>query len=94
MMKAAHLRNSDDLISFARQFCRPGNWTVLSERVMSAAAIVVFRICFKDAPQMAFANNDHMIQAFSPDRPNYTFDIDVLPWRLLGNDVLTNAHLS
>jgi hypothetical protein len=34
MMKASHLRNSDDLISFARQLCRPGNWTVLIKREM------------------------------------------------------------
>ena len=48
---------------------------------MSSTPVIVVQVVAKHSPQMPFIHDDHVIQAFPPDRPDHPFDIWVLPRR-------------
>jgi hypothetical protein len=72
---------------------------VLLERKMGSDAIVIVGIGSEDLAQMGLAQDQDMVQAFSPDRADEPFSVSVLPgWARCGwsvSDVLvTSTHIS
>src|SRR6516164_11425521 len=65
----AHLRPLD----------RPPGWRVLVEREMRSCAVIVREVRGQDATQVAFAQNDDMIEALPPDRTDEPFHERILP---------------
>jgi len=49
--------------------------TVLLLPEMNPAPVVVVQVLAKDAPEALLIEDDHMIQAFTPDRPDHPFDV-------------------
>jgi hypothetical protein len=52
---------------------------VLLERKMGSDAIVIVGIGSEDLAQMGLAQDQDMVQAFSPDRADEPFRVSVLP---------------
>src|SRR6266404_4758666 len=63
---------------------RAMDWSVLAQRKMSASLVVIRQIRPQDSPQVSFPEDDHMIEAFPPDRADEPFSVPILPrgpWR-------------
>ena len=65
---------------------------VLVEREMCARRMVVAQVGGENPAQMAFAEYDDVIQAFSPDRSDDPFDVRILPRRAWGNQDVADVH--
>ena len=52
---------------------------VLSECKMGTGAIVIVGVGSEDPVQMSLAQDQDMVQAFSPDRADEPFSVSVLP---------------
>ena len=49
---------------------------------MWSPAIEVFHILLEDTPQVHFAHNQHVVQAFTPNTPQQSFADGIRSWRL------------
>jgi len=47
---------------------------------MGSRRVVVVSVGVENALQVCFAEDDHMVKTFSPDRADDAFHITVLPW--------------
>src|SRR5260370_1369097 len=65
---------------------------VLSERKMGAGAIVIVGVGSEDPAQMGLAQDEDMIEAFSPDRADEPFHMPVLPGRAGGGWAVAYTH--
>lgn len=54
---------------------------VFSQRQVRSGSVIVVKIGNESSSQRAFAENDHMVDAFAPDRTNDAFDVCPLPGR-------------
>ena len=54
-------------------------WRVLVEPKMWATPMIVLAVDREDASQMHLIEHDHVIQAFSTDRPDHAFYVRILP---------------
>ena len=54
---------------------------ILLERNVSSCFIIISEVFRKNSPKVLFAENDQMISALAPDRPNQAFNIAILPGR-------------
>ena len=54
---------------------------ILLERNVSSCFIIISEVFRKNSPKVLLAENDQMISALAPDRPNQAFNIDILPGR-------------
>ena len=64
MMQSAEVGDELDL---AVSLNRPSEWRIFAERQVCAGTVVVVVISPKNAAQMCFANDDHVIQTLSSD---------------------------
>ena len=80
MMQAADLRKGDDLSSIDL-LDRPTVGAVLVPRKVRAGAMVIVDIRRKDPPQVAFIENDDVIEALPSDRADHPLHEWVLPRR-------------
>ena len=78
MVKATNLGQRHDLAQ-ARWLDVPRLRRVLSERRMGSRPVVVGEVGFEDAEQVAFAEDDRVIEALSTDRADETLDVGGLP---------------
>ncbi len=53
--------------------------------------VVVVDVVTQDAPQVPFAEDDQVVEAFSPDRPDDPLGIGILPGGLWGGEDLPDA---
>ena len=74
----------------------PLDWptSVLVNSEMSPRRVVICGVCLQDMPKMRLTPDDHMVEAFTADRPDRTFDVSILPWRSGRDGVIANAHYS
>ena len=88
MVKAADLWEGDNVAG--RGWLRgPGFGTILAQREMRAASVVVLKICRQHTAQVTLIEDDNVIEAFATDRADDAFDIGVLPRRSRrGDDLL------
>jgi len=77
MVKSAQHGISDD---DAAPLDWPAIWSVLVNSEMSPRCVVICGVCLEDMPKMCLTPDDHMVEAFTADRPDRTFDISILPW--------------
>ena len=59
---------------------------------MCSRIVVIGHIRKEEVTQVSFAEEDDMVKAFLPDRPNQSFRMAVLPWRSRRGGPITNAH--
>src|SRR6187551_2585276 len=55
----------------------PTIWSVLVNSEMSPRRVVIRGVCLQDLPKMCLTPDDHMVEAFTADRPDRTFDISI-----------------
>lgn len=58
---------------------RPPEGRILAQREMCPEFIVVACVRFEDSAQVALAEDDHMVQASPPNRPDQPLRVSVLP---------------
>ena len=80
-MKAAEHRESDHL-TLGRRLDIAGKRGVVVQGLVATRLAVITDIFTKDAPQVTFAEDDHVIKAFAPDRTDDPLDIWGLPRRV------------
>src|SRR2546426_8674508 len=57
----------------------PGVRRILVERKMSASAVIVLEVAGQDAAEVAFAENENVIQTLAPDRTDEALGERILP---------------
>src|SRR2546422_6472780 len=65
-----------------RRLNAPRNRCVPLQAEMWTRDVVVVDVSTEDAPQVPFAEDDQVVQAFAPDRSDDSFGVGVLPGRL------------
>jgi hypothetical protein len=70
----------------------PVDWRILVEREVRSHRFVVAGIGIERAQEACFAQDDHVVETFSPDRANEAFDITVLPVRSRRDGMISDAH--
>ena len=82
----------------AQQPLRTARWAcagrVLPKRNVSSRFIIIGGIFRKSSSKVMFADHDHMISALTPDRPDQSFNIPVLPGRAERRGPVPDAHCS
>ena len=58
-----------------RQLNGPRLRTVLFQSEVGPALVVVAQVLPEHTPQMPLVEDDHMVETFSPDRPDHPLDI-------------------
>src|SRR6516164_187032 len=79
----AHLRPLD----------RPPGWRVLVEREMRSCAVIVREVRGQDATQVAFAQDDDMIEALAPHGADEAFRQWILPGTARRRENFRDAHV-
>ena len=72
-IRHSHTLDLTDSIDFApkrRVFAQPQ---------MSSMVVVIVNVVFQNSPQAVFVHDDQVIEAFSPDTSDHSFDVTVLP---------------
>lgn len=69
-----------------------GLWTVLGQREMRAASVVILKVCRQHSAQVILIGDDDVIETFAADRANDALDIGVLPRRSRRGDDLLDSH--
>ena len=85
---------------FAKRHDPAGSWPfdgppvgrVLVEREMRSGAVIVREVRGQDATQVAFAQNDDMIEALPPDRADEPFHERILPRAVGGREHFEDPH--
>jgi hypothetical protein len=72
MVKSAQHGISDD---DAAPLDWPTVWSVLVNSELSPRRVVICGVCLQDMPKMCLTPDDHMVEAFTADRPDRTFDV-------------------
>lgn len=65
---------------------------ILGQRQMGAVLVIVSDISIEYAAQMSRVEDDEVIETFSTDRADQTFDMAVLPRRMGRDRAIANAH--
>src|SRR5437879_7624329 len=65
---------------------------ILVEREMRASPVIVGEVAGQDAAQVAFAENQNVIQTLTPDGANEPLREGVLPRTVRGREDFTDAH--
>jgi len=76
VVESANLRELNDPAEL-RTLRLSGLRRILVERKMRARSVVVAEVAAQNSPQMAFVENDHMVEAFAPDGTDDAFDIRI-----------------
>ena len=82
MVQATDFGNLDDPAEL-RWLDWPSVGCIFVEREVSARPVIVRKVAGQDAVQVAFAQNEDMVEALAPDRADESFREGVLP-RALG----------
>ncbi len=89
MVQTAKVRYGFDP-SFPQNWAR--QWRIFVQRQVRAGTIVIVDIGAKHAAQMCLPDYNQMIQTFSSDRSDQSFDIGVLPGRAWCRRAIPDAH--
>jgi len=79
MMKAADLRNADDIGLRRGSALGSSALRRISQLRMDSVCVVVVDVLSEKASKMAFVQDDHVIEQFSPDAANPSLGDSVLP---------------
>jgi hypothetical protein len=70
----------------------PRVWTILCQREMRPASVVILKVCREHSAQVALVEDDDVIETFAADRADDAFDVGILPWRSRRGDDLLDRH--
>ena len=91
VMQAANIRELDDCAAIVRlHWSRVG--TIHVQRQVCTPTMVVVEVPGENVPQVAFVQDNDVIEAVSPDATNQAFDVRILPWAARGGEDLFDAH--
>src|SRR5260370_12924505 len=71
---------------------RAGEWCIFVQRSVRSDFVVIVRIGLQHPAQVHLAEYDHVVDAFTTDRPDQSFGECVLPRRAWGNRLVTDDH--
>src|SRR3979490_998641 len=71
---------------------RARDWCILVQRPMRSDTVVVMGVRFQNPAQMRLAQDNHMIDALTPDRSDQPFGKAILPRRGWGSGLVPDAH--
>ncbi len=91
MMKAADLRNWNDVASL-RRLNRAGCRRISIKRKVRAGLVIICEVIRQDVHEMGLIEHDHVVETFSPDRADQPFNIRRLPRGAEGRADLLDAH--
>ena len=91
MVQAAHLWKLY-YWSLFRSLDRPRNRAVLRQRPMGTSKVVVVEVVLENALEVSFAEDDHLIQAFSADGLDQSFGVRILPRRARRSGLFLDAE--
>ncbi len=78
MVQSAYLREFDHSALF-RSLHWSRNRAVLRQRPMGTRVVIVFEVVLENVLEVAFADDDDVIEAFAADGPDESFDVRILP---------------
>ena len=90
MVESSDLRELNDPAEFRRLHVS-GLRRILAERKMRAGNVVIAKVVAQDFQQVAFIEDDYVIEAFSTDGTDDPFDIWILPRGTWCNENLLDA---
>jgi hypothetical protein len=64
----------------------------LLQGLVNGIGVIVAHVRAKEVPQMVFPEHDHVIETLSPDGPNDSFDVRILPRTTRRTDDFFDAH--
>src|SRR6266403_1488619 len=70
---------------------RACEWRIFAQRSVRSDFVVMARIGLQHPAQVRLAEYDHVVDAFTTDRPDQSFGECVLPRRAWGNRLVTDA---
>ena len=76
-----------------RRFDDPRKWSVVSQRLVRRRGVVVVDVFREDFQQVRLAEDDDVIETFSPDRADDALDQRILPRRTRRDDHLLDSHV-
>src|SRR2546428_7298802 len=91
MMQTTDLRYSNDGPK-RRRLNAPRDGSIPLQREMWTRDVVVVDVALQDAPEVLFAEDDQVVQAFAPDRADDSLGIGVMPGRLGRGEDLPDAN--
>src|SRR5262245_15710997 len=59
---------------------------------MCSRSMIISKVALQDATQMIFAEHNHIIETFAPDRADEPLHIWTLPWAVWCSDHFLNLH--
>jgi len=92
MVQAADMVDLDDTAAIHGMDI-PVFGTIHPEGLMNSPAMVVIEVAAQDLPQMPLIQDDHMVEAFSTDTPDQSFDERILPRTSWCGNHLLDAHV-
>lgn len=91
MMKPANLGQRDHIAHLGRLH-RTRIRTVVVQRLVCSRRVVVGRVAPEDPHEVPFTENDDVVEALPPDRPDQALAERILPRRAWSRDDLLDAH--
>src|SRR5712664_304057 len=91
MVQAADLWKGDNSASRGWLY-GPRLRTILAEREMRLASVVILKVCRQHSAQVTLVEDDDVIETFAADRADDALDVGILPWRSRRGDDLLDRH--
>src|SRR5450631_1671902 len=91
MVQAADLWKGDNSASRGWLY-GPRLRTILAEREMRSASVVILKVCRQHSAQVTLVEDDDVIETFAADRADDALDVGILPWRSRRGDDLLDRH--
>src|SRR3977135_1050097 len=91
MVQTADLREGDKG-ACRRRLYGPRVGTILVQREMRPAVVVIVKVCRQHTAQVTLIEDDDVIETFAADRADDALDIGILPWRSRRGDDLLDRH--
>jgi hypothetical protein len=81
MVQAADLWEGDN-VACRRRLYGPRLWTILIQREMRPASMVITKVRRQHTAQVTLIEDDYVVETFTADRADDALDIGILPWRI------------
>ena len=92
MMHSADLWYRNDP-SFRWRLDSAWYWRVAFKAEVGACFVVMDKVARKDAPEMAFVEDDHVVETLAPNRADDSLDVRISPRRSGRSDDFLDAHV-
>jgi hypothetical protein len=91
VMQATNFGNRDDGAEL-RRLDRPSVGSILVERQVSASLVIVGEVRGEETSKVPLAEDDDVVEALAPDRPDESLGEGILPWAVRGREKFTDPH--